>query len=199
MLKTLDVVKNECRPRPFRQPGDRALEIEPLDPTIRNAPRTPQHLFVKDCRGAALTRLTAFQIVETPVHREAIEPGPDSGIAAKFGELSIGQQKNFLQQILCVGSGAAHPPREVEQPRRMLPIELLESWHISFGHSARLDDLALPRVALARARPPLAGEVSDPSARDHNTLGEQERALGEQIPSEPAQFAAGSDHAMAGD
>jgi hypothetical protein len=95
--------------------------------------------------------LTALQVIETPVHRQAIEPGPYRGVAAKFRELSIGQQKDFLQQVLRVGLGPAHSPREVEQPRRMLSIELLESWHISFGHSLTLDDSALGRVAVASA------------------------------------------------
>jgi hypothetical protein len=55
------------------------------------------------------------------------------GVAAKLRELSIGQQKDFLQQVLRVGPGAAHPPREVEQPCRMMSIELLESWQLSLG------------------------------------------------------------------
>ena len=150
MLKSLDIVEDEGRARTFRQPRDGSLEVEPLDAAVWYPRRSRHHLFVQRGRHAARPGLAAFQVIETPVHRQAIEPGPHRGVAAKFGELSIGQQKDFLQQVLRVGPCAAHPPREVEQPRRMLPIELLESWHISFGHSARLDEVPLGRVAVPR-------------------------------------------------
>ena len=150
MLKSFDVVEDERRARPFGQPRNGTLEVEPFESAISSPLAVP----ASSPRPAsssqhARPRLAALQVIETPVHRQSIQPGSDRGVAAKFRELSIGQQKDFLQQILGVGPGAAHPPREVEQPRRMLPIELLESWHISFGHSPRLDDVALGGVASA--------------------------------------------------
>ena len=143
---------------PLRQPRDGSLEVEPLDSAVSHRSGSRHRLLIEHRRRAARPGLAALQVIETPVHRQAIQPGSDRGVAAKFRELSIGQQKDFLQQILRVGPGAAHPPREVEQPRRMLPIELLESWHISFGHSARLDEVGLGRVALPRGH----AELEDP-------------------------------------
>ena len=120
-------------------------------------------------RRAAGPRLPALQVIEAPVHRQAIEPGPHRGVAAKFRKLSIGQQKDLLEQVLRVGAGPAHPPREVEQPRRMLLIELLESWDISFGHSASLDEPGPPGVA-GRVHPCRSCDAAARQAGDSTTM-----------------------------
>jgi hypothetical protein len=85
-------------------------------------------------------------VIETPVHRKAVEPCADGRVATKLGKLSKRQQKNLLEEILGICPRATHPPGQVEQPPRMLPIELLESWDVSFGHSGRLDEAASTRV-----------------------------------------------------
>ena len=47
--------------------------------------------------------------------------------------------------------------------------------------------------------PALVRKVSNPSVRHDDPLGEQQHALGEEIPPEAAELAARGDHAMAGD
>ena len=216
MLKTFDVVQDERGARTLWKPLDGSLELEPPDSTITHGSGSCHRLLVQCCRRSSRFGLAALQVIEAPVHRQAIQPCSDRRLAAKFRELSIGQQKNFLQQVLGVRPRTTHPPREVEQPRGMLAIQLLESWNISFGHSQTLDDSAMCRVALRWtgrkiykclrlcSLPTLAGpaslcEVGDASARNDDALCEEERAFGEQVAAVPAQFASRGNDAVTGD
>ncbi len=152
MLKSLDVVEEERRPRPFGQSLDGALEVEPLDAAVAHRFRSCHDLFIQWCRrarwrasgGSSGDRDTG----SSPGDRARFPPRSRREIREAFDR----PEKDLLEQILRVGPGPAHPPRQVEQPRRMLPIELLESWDISSGHSPRLDEVRLERVALAPRR-----------------------------------------------
>lgn len=150
VLKTFDVVQHKRCPRPLRKPRNRPFEVQFADGSMRSwlaAHRRRGVFFVERSRRAACSRLPAFEVIEAAIHGQAVEPGADRRLASKVRKLSIRQQEDLLKQIFRVGPGAAHPPGEVEKPRRMLLIELLESWHVSFTHSARLDEVGLGRVA----------------------------------------------------
>jgi hypothetical protein len=206
MLKSFDVMQQKSRSCTLRQPCDGPFQVQPIDASPLAGLADAHDLFVQSRCYIARSRLPALEMIEAAVHRQAIEPGADGGIAAKFGELSIGLQEDLLQEILRIGPGPAHPPREVEQPRRMLLIELLESWDISSGHSARLDEMGGSRVdgAFRSANsttpaPPQLCEVPDAAAGYDDPFLEQQGALGVEVAAVAAQLAAGGDDPMARD
>ena len=129
MLKSFDVVEQKCGPGPFRQPRDCPLEIEFLDIVIflsrLPAPSEgPAHPGSMSQTGSSLP---ALQMVQAPVHRQAIQPCSDGRIAAEIGQLLVDQKENLLQQILSVCPRTAHPPGQIEQPRRVLLVQFVES------------------------------------------------------------------------
>jgi four helix bundle protein len=150
MLESFDIVEEKRRARAFGQPPDSSFEVEPIDAAVAGTFGYGHSLFIQHGCRAARARLPAFQMVETPVHRQAIEPRSDRGVPPKIRKLSIGQQKDLLKKVFRIRPRSAHSPGQVEKPRRMLPIELLESWYVSSGHSETLDEVGLGRVALWR-------------------------------------------------
>ena len=96
-FKSFSIVEDERRARPLRQPRDGPVEIDPLYSAVADEPWPRHRFFIERSRRAARARLPTLEVIETPVHRQAIEPGSDRGVTAKFRELSIGQQKDFLQ------------------------------------------------------------------------------------------------------
>ena len=96
VLKPLHVVEDEGRARAFGQPRNSPLEIQPLDSTSAT-PLGPGIVSSSSVVVALLAlRLATLQVIETPVHCQAIQPGSHCGVTAKFRELSMGQQKVFL-------------------------------------------------------------------------------------------------------
>ena len=98
----------------------------------------------------------------------------------------------------------------------MFPIKLFKSGNLSLSHPERLDEVGEWRVAALnrlrpdtatgaarqaredRAGPAFAGEVSDGVTGHQHALGQEQRTLAIQIAAVAAEFAAGSDHPVAG-
>src|SRR5713101_338255 len=98
MLKTLDVVKHERGSRAFRQPRDRALQI---DPQLRRITRR---------KGADLTRvlhrehsrdatLAAPRVLEHRVYGESVQPRRERRLTTEFPEIFPCANKNILHQV----------------------------------------------------------------------------------------------------
>ena len=96
VLKPFHVVEHERRASAFGQPRNSPLEIQPLGSDIRHDLGSGHRLLVERRRGPARPGLAMLQVIETPIHRQPIQPGSYRGVTAKFRELSIGQQKDFL-------------------------------------------------------------------------------------------------------
>jgi hypothetical protein len=76
-------------------------------------------------------------MIETMIHRQAVQPRAERRFPAKSGQLSVRLQKHLLQQIFRILGGARHPEHEAEQAPGVLAIQLLERLGVSGPASRR--------------------------------------------------------------
>src|SRR3972149_5770223 len=73
------------------------------------APRRQPGLVVERAGDLVSPRRAAAQEVQALVHREAIQPRAERGLAAEGLQLAVRRQEHFLEQVFRVARGAPHP------------------------------------------------------------------------------------------
>jgi len=132
VLVTLDIVQHEHGAGAGRQLRDRRLQIHAeVDVLGARRRRHLQH-------GLAIAeeplagRAERAKALDDHVHGQPVEPRRERRLAAKQRELLPRADKDVLREFIgCFGSG--HPPREVENPRHVGPVDPFESGRLSLS------------------------------------------------------------------
>ena len=134
MLEPFHIVQQKCGTATFRQSVDCALEIQPTD--CRRHRWRWRHRFrnavvLERLGGTTGPRLATPQIVETMIHGNPIQPGPQARFAAEASELPVDVQEDVLQEILGLLRRPRHPEGQAVEPTGVLPVQLLEGLRIA--------------------------------------------------------------------
>ena len=113
--------------RTFRQSRHRGLQIALVRRALGGSHRLRR----------VIQRVLGFPTApprEHRVHRDTVQPGAESRIAAELGELAPGLDERFLHAVLGLGRLAGHAQAQAVDLADVIPVQLLEG----------------PAVALAR-------------------------------------------------
>jgi hypothetical protein len=126
---TLDVVKDEDRPRLRRERRDGLFEVEVCTGLSERLRSIANERVIRD--DATLSSVLGAQVGQHGIHRESVQPGAEAALTAKARQLPPCGDEGALGQLLGAVRVGSDPQTHGMDARDMGPIELLERSRIA--------------------------------------------------------------------
>ena len=130
MFEAFHVMQHEHSAAPVRQIAERAVEVHAIDHTHHGTGAAGRQVVnrrrvIEFARQLRVLVRPAPQMVQTHIGGQAVEPGPERGVAAVLVQLPVRREEDVLEEVLAV-MAARHAAGEAEETGGVRSIEFLE-------------------------------------------------------------------------